>query len=276
MSAAGKVRMVPDWASILGLIVGFGGILGGLVLEGGKLSDVTQLTGAIVVLSGTLGAVMVTTPPRVLLGAIARLRLVLMEPQYSADQVISRLLSYSNKARRSGIVSLESEAETAQDPFLRKALTLAVDGTEPAELRNMMELDMELESQKGKAEARVYEAAGGYSPTIGIIGAVLGLIQVMKNLQEIEKVGHGIAVAFVATVYGVGLANLLLLPAASKIRMRVDEALRIQVLIVEGVCAIVQGAHPKLIECRLEGFKSDAKNPRHSASRSEAFVRENA
>jgi chemotaxis protein MotA len=276
VSGAGRVRMVPDWASILGLIVGFGGISGGLVLEGGKLTDVTQLTGAIVVLCGTVGAVMVTTPPRVLLAAIARLRLVLMEPRYSPEEVISGLLSYSNKARRNGIVSLEPEADAAEDPFLRKALMLAVDGTEPAELRNMMELDMELEAQKGKAEARVYEAAGGYSPTIGIIGAVLGLIQVMKNLQEIEKVGHGIAVAFVATVYGVGLANLLLLPAASKIRMRVDEALRIQTLIVEGVCAIVQGAHPKLIECRLEAFKSGAKSARRPAAPSEAFVRENA
>ncbi|MDZ4796843.1 MAG: flagellar motor protein [Bryobacteraceae bacterium] len=274
MNGSGKVRLVPDLASILGLVVGFGGILGGLVLEGGRLSDIAQLTGALIVISGTLGAVMVTTPPKILMGAAARLWLVLMEPRYSAADVISGLLSYSNKARRNGIVSLEAEADMASDPFLRKALTLAVDGTEPAELRNMMELDMELEAQKGKAEARVYEAAGGYSPTIGIIGAVLGLIQVMKNLQEIDKVGHGIAVAFVATVYGVGLANLLLLPAASKIRTRVDEKLRIQALVVEGVCAIVQGAHPKMIESRLEAFAPGKPSPGGSFRRADGFVRE--
>ncbi len=271
----GKQRSIPDLASILGIVVGFGGILAGLVLEGGKLSDVAQVTGAVIVLSGTLGAVMITTPTRVLWRAFRRIWLVLMEPLHSPSEVISDLLSYSNKARRNGMVALEPDADAAEDPFLRKALTLAVDGTEPEELRKTMELDIELEAESRRAEAKVYEAAGGYSPTIGIIGAVLGLIQVMKNLQEIDKVGHGIAVAFVATVYGVGLANLLLLPAASKLRNRLEETIRIRLLMVEGICAIVQGAHPKAIEIRLEGFLAGTARPRRGR-RAEGLARETA
>jgi chemotaxis protein MotA len=274
VSGSQRARLIPDLASILGLVVGFGGILAGLVLEGGKLTDVAQVTGGVIVLSGTLGAVMVTTPPGVLLGAFRKLGLVLMEPQYAPAEVVSDILSFSNKARRNGVVSLEDDAMAAEDPFLRKALTLAVDGTEPEELRHMLENDIELEAERGRAEARVYEAAGGYSPTIGIIGAVLGLIQVMKNLQEIDKVGHGIAVAFVATVYGVALANLLLLPAASKLRTRVEQTVMMRMLLLEGVCAIVQGAHPKMIEIRLEGFIQTRRNGGRPARRSEQYVKE--
>lgn len=271
-----KVRSTPDLASILGLLVGFGGILGGLILEGGKLTDLVQLTGGIIVVSGTLGAVMVTTPPKVFMAAISKIKLVVMQPHYSPRDIISGLLSYSNKARRNGIVSLESEVDKTSDPFLRKALMLAVDGTEPEELRQMMELDIDLEAQKGRAEAKVYEAGGGYSPTIGIIGAVLGLIQVMKNLEEIDKVGHGIAVAFVATVYGVALANLLLLPIASKLRTRVDDMVQMRTLMLEGICAIVQGAHPKLIESRLEAFARDGGKEKSGARRTRDLAEESA
>jgi len=139
---------------------------------------------------------------------------------------------------------------------------LAVDGTELEELRTMMELDIEMEAERGRADAKVFEAAGGYAPTVGIIGAVLGLIQVMKNLQEIDKVGHGIAVAFVATVYGVGLANLLFLPAASKIKARVEQFVQIRLMMLEGVCSIVQGAHPKMIERKLECWSEGKSNVR--------------
>src|SRR5690349_16341776 len=200
-----KLPSRPDWASFIGLLVGVGGILGGLVLEGGRLADVTQITGGLIVLSGTLGAVLLTTPPALVMRALRYCKYVFFEPQYSMQTIIVELLTFSNHARRNGLVSLESMLDKATDPYISKGLTLAIDGTDPEALNEIMELEMSLEVQRMKAAGRVFEAAGGYSPTIGIIGAVLGLIQVMKHLQEMEKVGHGIATAFVATVYGVAL-----------------------------------------------------------------------
>ena len=155
-------------------------------------------------------------------GAALRLIHVLMDKTESPDAAIEELIVYATKARKNGLVSLENEALEIQDPFLRKALTLAVDGTDLQEIRNMMQLEIDTAENRAMAEAKVFESAGGYSPTIGIIGAVMGLIQVMKNLANIEEVGHGIAVAFVATLYGVGLANILLLPAATKIKSRIE------------------------------------------------------
>jgi len=200
-------------ATIGGLTLALVGTLGGLILEKGKVQDVAQVTAALIVLGGTLGAVMVTTPIGVLRSAARRLSDVFFESRHAPDAIIERIIAYATKARKQGIVSLETETNLIEDPFLRKALSLAVDGTDLQEIRRMMELDITLEEQRGEAEAKVYEAAGGYAPTVGIIGAVLGLIQVMKHLANIDEVGHGIAVAFVATVYGVGLANLFFLPA---------------------------------------------------------------
>src|SRR5512134_121536 len=195
-------RTKPDLASWGGLLLASTGIIGGLVLEGGTIQDISQVTAGMIVLGGTLGAVMVTTPLSVLMSAARKLKLVFFEQAQTPDAVIEEIITYATKARKNGIVSLEQEAEAVRDPFLRKALNLAVDGMDLKELRKMMELEIGLEEQRAEAEAKVYEAAGGYAPTIGIIGAVLGLIQVMKHLDKIEEVGHGIAVAFVATVYG--------------------------------------------------------------------------
>jgi chemotaxis protein MotA len=156
------------------------------------------------------------------------------------------------------MVSLESEAAGITDPFLRKALSLAVDGTELQELRKMMEIDIALSEQNAEAEAKVWESAGGYAPTIGIIGAVMGLIQVMKHLEDIKEVGHGIAVAFVATVYGVGAANLFFLPAASKLRARAREALVLKDMILEGVAGIVEGLNPTLIRMKLKAYQIES------------------
>jgi chemotaxis protein MotA len=255
-------RFVPDLSSLLGIIVGAGAVFGGLLLEGGKISDVMQLTGAIIVFGGTFGAVLLTTPTSVIIGALSRLKFVFLEPRYSVEGVIHQIISLGNSARKNGIVSLEDDVEHIEDPFFRKALSLGVDGTDLEAIRNMMELELEVEAERGRAEARVFEAAGGYAPTVGIIGAVLGLIQVMKNLQNIEEVGHGIAVAFVATVYGVGAANLLFLPAAGKIRGRLEQSLRMKELALDGVCSIVQGLHPKIIERKLEAYMKDAQPAR--------------
>jgi chemotaxis protein MotA len=199
---------------------------------------------------------MVTTPGPTLWRAFKRLRPVFLEPRHSPSAVIEEVIQLGNRARNNGIVSLETGLESISDPFFQKALSLGVDGTDLENLRKTMELELELEAQRGAAEAKVYEAAGGYAPTIGIIGAVLGLIQVMKNLQDIDAVGHGIAVAFVATVYGVASANLLFLPAAAKLRSRVDASIQIRELMLEGVCSIVQGLHPKVIERKLEAYVS--------------------
>lgn len=244
----------PDIASFAGVLLGLGGIVGGLLLEGGKLSDITQLTGAIIVFGGTFGAVMITTPMSVLLSAIGRLKLVFFQPKYSTTAVIDEIIDYGNRARKNGIVSLENDVEGIDDPFFHKALSLGVDGTDLEAIRKIMEVEVEMEEERGLAAAKVFEAAGGYSPTIGIIGAVLGLIQVMKNLGDIDLVGHGIAVAFVATVYGVASANLFFLPAAAKIKARVEDATRMRELVLEGVCSIVQGLHPKVIERKLEAW----------------------
>jgi chemotaxis protein MotA len=247
----------PDFASLAGILLALGGIIGGLLMEGGKIRDVSQITAAMIVLGGTFGAVMVATPIRVLQGAALRLVHVLMDKTGSPDEAIEELIVYATKARKNGLVSLESEALGIHDPFLRKALTLAVDGTDLQEIRNMMQLEMDTVENRALAEAKVFESAGGFSPTIGIIGAVMGLIQVMKNLANIEEVGRGIAVAFVATLYGVGLANIILLPAATKIKSRVEWETEMKALKLEGVVAIVEGLNPKLIRSKLDAYRHE-------------------
>lgn len=247
-------RFRPDFATVAGIGIALAGILGGLILEKGSIQDVAQTTAAMIVLGGTFGAVLVTTPLGVFQRALRGLRQVFFEQANTASSTIETLIRFASQARKNGIVSLENEADDVPDPFFRKALNLAVDGTDLKELRNMMETDMELTEQAGEAEARVWEAAGGYSPTIGIIGAVMGLIQVMKHLDDIKEVGHGIAVAFVATVYGVGIANIFFLPAANKLRARIHRARIRNEMVLEGVLAIAEGLNPTLIRLKLSAF----------------------
>jgi chemotaxis protein MotA len=261
---AGKTK--PDLASIAGLLVAFGGILGGLIIEGGKLKDVAQFTAAMIVLGGTAGAVMVSMPQKVILGGLKRLKGVFLDSTPDFEGMIEEVIGYATKARKNGLVSLEQEAETIQDPFLKKAVTLAVDGTDLQELRKMLELEIGIEEEHADAEAKVFECAGGYAPTVGIIGAVMGLIQVMKNLANIDEVGHGIAVAFVATVYGVGLSNLILLPAANKMKARAHGETKRKELILEGVTGIVEGLNPKLIRAKLESYTNDGRMAKEKSS----------
>ncbi len=257
-SSPKKTSLRPDFATLAGLLLAAGGILGGLVIEGGRLTDVAQFTALMIVLGGTIGAVMVTTPLKTLLRAAKCLGSVFFEHAESPEQVIEEILGYATKARKHSIMSLENDLPNISDPFLRKAITLSVDGTDLQELRKMMELDIAVQQKNGEAIAKVYEAAGGYAPTIGIIGAVLGLIQVMKHLENIEEVGRGIAVAFVATVYGVASANLFFLPAANKIKARFHHTLELRELMLEGVCSIVEGLNPKIIRVKLDPFLEDA------------------
>ncbi len=243
-----------DFATIGGIALAAAGILGGLILDGGQISDVRQFTAAMIVLGGTFGAVMITTPLSLLISAVKKLPLIFFDSAVSSAAVVEEILGYATRARKNGIVSLEADIDKIADPFLRKALSLAVDGTDLQDLRRMMDLELHLEEQRGEAEAKVFECAGGYSPTIGIIGAVLGLIQVMKHLENIEEVGRGIAVAFVATVYGVGIANIVLLPAANKLKSRLQDSIRTKEMMLEGVCSIAEGLNPKLIKSKLDAY----------------------
>jgi chemotaxis protein MotA len=251
--------MRPDVATLAGLLVGVGGILAGLILDGGAIKDVIQTNAALIVFGGTIGAVMITTPLSALSRAARRVGSIFFSRVHSPTAVIDEIIGYAVQARKQGIVSLEQQAASVHDPFLRKALNLAVDGIDLSQIRNIMELEMDLTEQDREAEAKVFEAAGGYAPTIGIIGAVLGLIQVMKDLANIDAVGRGIASAFVATVYGVGSANLFFLPAANKLRAQMREAARNQEVMLEGVLCIVEGLNPKLIRTKLEAFETQKK-----------------
>jgi chemotaxis protein MotA len=168
--------------------------------------------------------------------------------------LVKLLIAFANKARRNGVVSLDADLQTIQDPFLRQAVMLAVDGTEPADLRNIMQLSLDSSTENDERLPAVFESAGGFSPTIGILGAVLGLIQVMQHLDNITEVGRGIAVAFVATIYGVGVANLFFLPMAGKMRLRLREDVKRREMMLEGVISILEGMNPRMLEVKLTGF----------------------
>jgi chemotaxis protein MotA len=257
--AKSKASFKPDFATIGGLLLAFGGISAGLIMEGGRIQDVAQVTSALIVLGGTIGAVMVTTPLPVLLRAARKLSIVFFSKEESAAAAVEEIIGYATQARKDGIVSLETEAAAIENPFLKKALGLAVDGIEPSRIRDIMELEIQLQEEHIEEEAKVFEAAGGYAPTIGIIGAVLGLIQVMKNLANIDEVGRGIAVAFVATIYGVASANIIFLPAAGKLKARGRAAIQIKELMLEGVLSIADGVNQKLIRLKLEAYLGHAK-----------------
>jgi len=248
-----------DKASWGGVVLGLGGIVGGLLLEGGNLSQVVQPTAALIVFGGTLGAVLIQFPLPTVLSAFRRLAHVFIEPKHDAQAMVQELVKYANKARREGIVSLDAELEKIEEPFLKKSLMLAVDGTEPQELRKMMELELDNQAESEDKIPQVFESAGGFSPTIGIIGAVLGLIQVMQHLDKIDEVGRGIAVAFVATIYGVGAANLFFLPSAGKLKIRIREEQVVREMTLEGVVSILEGMNPRMLETKLLGFLTDVK-----------------
>jgi chemotaxis protein MotA len=243
-----------DFATPLGVGIALIGIVGGLIAEGGEAQDIVQATAALIVLGGTLGAVLVTTPWATFVSACRKVGTLLLVRSPDPRELIEQLVAFATKARRQGIISLEQEADQVDNHFLRKTMNLAIDGTPLQDLRRQMELEITMRERRAESAAKVFDAAGGYAPTIGIIGAVMGLIQVMKQLDNLEEVGHGIAVAFVATIYGVGIANLFLLPAASKLRARAAEETEMQELILEGVTAIVEGLNPKLIRIKLDAY----------------------
>jgi chemotaxis protein MotA len=248
-----------DIASIGGIALAFIGILAGMMIEGGSIAQITQPTAAMIVLGGTMGAVMLQFPMNIFLAALKSIGKVFMNKGPEGEAVLAQLVAFANKARKSGIVSLDQELNKVEDPFLRQALMLAVDGTEPNEVRKIMQLELDNKSEIEEKIPAVFEAAGGYSPTVGIIGAVLGLIQVMKNLADIDEVGRGIATAFVATIYGVAFANLICLPAAGKLKFRHREEQMIKEMMLEGVISILEGMNPRMIETKLRTYLFDSK-----------------
>lgn len=247
-----------DKSSLGGIILALGGIIAGLLIEGGNLRQILQPTAAMIVIGGTLGAVMLQFPLPVVLHACRRLRSVFINPAQSPQATIERLVQFAQKARKEGIVSLDADLAQVEDPFLRKSLMLAVDGTEPQELRKIMELELDNQAEYEEQVPQVFESAGGFAPTIGIIGAVLGLIQVMQHLDKIDEVGRGIAVAFVATIYGVGSANLLYLPVAGKMKLRIREEQIAREMTLEGVASILEGMNPRILEVKLLGFLGES------------------
>src|SRR5437667_3918051 len=243
-----------DLATLLGIVVALAGILGGHAIEGGAVLQVLEPTAAMIVFGGTLGATMISFPISVLKQAAADLLLVFKEDQIRPNEVIDQVIKFTNKARREGIISLEKETSEVKDDFFRKSLMMAIDGNEPKELRQAMEVELQYMEERGEYSAKVYESAGGYSPTIGILGAVLGLIQVMQHLDNIDEVGKGIAVAFVATIYGVASANIFFLPAAGKLKFKHRKRMIIKAMMLEGTLGILEGQNPRLIEGKLTAF----------------------
>lgn len=247
-----------DLATILGIVVAFAGILVGQAIEGGSVLQILQPTAALIVFGGTLGATMIGFPLSTLKQAASDLLHVFKEDTVEPNGVIDEVIKFTNKARREGMIALEKDAAGIEDEFFKKSIMMAVDGTEPKELRQTMEVELQYMEERGEHSAKVFEAAGGFAPTIGIIGAVLGLIQVMQHLDNIEEVGKGIAVAFVATIYGVGAANIFFLPAAGKLKFKHRKKMIIKEMMLEGTLGILEGLNPRLIEGKLSSFMDEA------------------
>ncbi|MEE8058884.1 MAG: flagellar motor protein [Pseudomonadales bacterium] len=243
-----------DILSIIGVILGFAAIIGGNYLEGGSIAALVNTPAAVIVFGGTLGAAMLQTSWLGMKLALSRLRWVFSPPTFAFRQGIEKVVRWAIAARKEGLLGLETVAETESNIFARKGLQLLVDGSEPESIRNVMEVESFVLEQRDVDAAKFYESMGGYAPTIGIIGAVMGLIQVMTHLADPSKLGSGIAIAFVATIYGVGFANLLLLPVASKLRSLARAESQFRELIIEGIISIAEGENPRAIELKLTGF----------------------
>lgn len=244
-----------DRTTIFGLLLGGVSLLVGYILEGGSAGMIFQATAAVIVLGGTAGAVCLSFSGAQLSQSWRSLAQIFRHPRdkKTPGQVI-RLVELAYQARREGLLALESEVAQLPDPFLRRGLQLVIDGFSPQQVREIMAMDLTQQEENGRMPARVFEAAGGYAPTIGIIGAVMGLIQVMQHLTDPARLGTGVAVAFVATIYGVASANLVFLPIAHKLRGRHEQQMLRQEMLLEGILALAEGEHPRMIAERLHGF----------------------
>lgn len=243
-----------DKTSLIGLTVGLAAILVGQVLEGGHISSLIQPTAFLIVIGGTLGAVMLQSPMRVFVDGMRMSRWVFLPPAASHASLIELVSHWSHMARKEGLLALEAQLPMLPDLFVRKGLQLLIDGVEPERLREVLEVEIDAWGAQMKQSAKIWEAAGGYAPTIGILGAVMGLIHVMENLSDPSKLGSGIAVAFVATIYGVGSANLIFLPVSKKLLAHIGTALSQREMLVDGLVGIANGDNPRIIENRMRGY----------------------
>ncbi|HUK34363.1 MAG TPA: flagellar motor protein [Vicinamibacterales bacterium] len=252
-SGARTVRRL-DIGSLVGLSLAVGVVLAGHLVEGGSVRSLWQPAAALVVLGGTFSAVLISYPLATVRQTLHAIWHVCTHDSANADGLVGTIIEYAHRARRKGAPALEPELDHVRDPFLLGALTLAVDGTRPDAARQVLNIYRVAQHKGLELAAEVLETAAGYTPTLGILGAVMGLIHVMESLNEPARLGAGIAVAFVATIYGVAAANLVLLPLATKLRGFVrNEDLRHEI-VIEGVVAILEGQNPRLIEQKLEGY----------------------
>jgi chemotaxis protein MotA len=243
-----------DRTTLFGLLLGGLSLLGGYFLEGGSAGMILQVTAFVIVLGGTAGAVCLSFSGPQLRQSWRSLPSIFRKPQDNTPSQVSHLVELAYRARREGLLALEPEVANLPDPFLRRGLQLVIDGFTPQQVREIMEMDLAQQEESGQIPTKVFEAAGGYAPTIGILGAVLGLIQVMQHLTDPARLGTGVAVAFVATIYGVASANLLFLPISHKLKLQHDHQMFRQEMLLEGVLALAQGEHPSLIAERLDGI----------------------
>ncbi len=243
-----------DVISLIGLFLGLAAIVGGQALEGGHIGSLLQVTAFLIVIGGTAGAVMLQSSLRIFLDGLAMLKWVFRPPLYRPQETLDQILGWSHQARRGGLLALEPMIDEQADLFQRRGLQMLVDGAEPETLRDTLGMELSGHETHRIEAAKIWLAAGGYAPTIGIIGAVMGLIHVMENLTDPSKLGAGIAVAFVATIYGVGSANLIFLPIASKLRYHVNRQVRLKEMFIEGIVAIANGENPRMIEAKLQGY----------------------
>ncbi len=243
-----------DLLSLLGLVLAFGAIVGGNALEGGQVDLLLNGPALVIVVGGTIGAVLLQTRLSDFLHALRVAGDVFHPPRFGREESIAKIIGWSNVARRDGLLGLEIAMEEESDLFVRKGIQLLVDGSEPEAIRSILEVDLDTQEQQDLQAAKVFESMGGYAPTLGILGAVMGLIHVMQNLADPSKLGDGIATAFVATIYGVGLANLLLLPFGSKLKALALDRSQYREMIIDGIVSIAEGENPRYIESKLQGY----------------------
>lgn len=245
-----------DRLSIFGLLVALSGIVGGSILEGGSVTILLQGASLMIVLGGTLGAVMLQNPGRIFSMGLRMGKWAFVTPKVSQQKMIYQLSAWSNVVRRDGVLKLEDQIDELSDPFIRKGLQMLVDGMTSEKIRSVMEVELQAYEQLNFQAARVWESAAGYSPTIGIMGAVLGLVQVMQTLSDPSKLGAGIAIAFISTLYGVGLANLVFLPIAGKLKMIILQQVNVREMFIDGLVLIANGENTRYLENKLQGYIS--------------------
>ena len=243
-----------DSISLIGLVLGVAAIVLGQVMEGGHIGSLLQPTAFMIVIGGTLGAVMLQSPLHVFTGGMRMVKWVFFPPITDSSRLIQQMTNWSQIARREGLLALDDQVSRVADPFIQKGLQMLVDGVDPVRLREVLEVEIEVWELRLKQYARVWESAGGYAPTIGILGAVMGLIHVMENLSDPSRLGAGIAVAFVATIYGVGSANLLFLPIGKKLIGHINTLALQRDMLVDGLAGIASGENPRIIERRMQGY----------------------